>query len=224
VGANDVPALLHNATTKAAKRFADDETKAFRYLESAKGEDLPQAYWDAVNVLKYGFSREMGSLTSLSSLIGDPGFKAQVDPLVTDLQARERAALQRLESYAMARAGQLHVTAAKLKDPGADTKFRRVIPERSPDIRGPVNFFRPEYGRWWLIEKTGDEHFDQKVALAQRGEYFMYEALNFADGKRNVVEIRDAVSAEFEPVPVAEVAQYFDFLQKLGVVRMAAAK
>ena len=91
-------------------------------------------------------------------------------------------------------------------------------------MRGPVNFFRPEYGRWWLIEKTGDENFDKKVALARHGEYFMYEALNFADGKRNVAEIRDAVSAEFEPVPVAEVAQYFDFLQKLGVVRMAAEK
>jgi hypothetical protein len=52
----------------------------------------------------------------------------------------------------------------------------------------------------------------------------MYEALNFADGKRNIVEIRDALSAEFEPVPVAEVTEYFEFLQKLGVVRMAAAK
>jgi aminopeptidase YwaD len=224
VGTDDLPALLHNATSKAAKRFADDETKAFGYLESAKDEDLPQAYRDATNVVKHGFSRETGSLTSLSRLVGDQGFKAQVDPLLIDFQARERAALQRLESYATARAGQLHVASAKLKDPGADAKFRSAIPERSPDIRGPVNFFRPEYGRWWLIEKTGDEHFDQKVALAQRGEYFMYEALNFADGKRNIVEIRDAVSAEFEPVPVAEVAEYFEFLQKLGVVRMATAK
>jgi len=223
-GADDLPALLHNATSKAAKRFADDETKAFGYLESAKDEDLPQAYRDATNVVKHGLSRETGSLTSLSRLVGDQGFKAQVDPLLLDFQARERAARQRLESYATARAGQLHVPAAKLKDPGADAKFRSAIPERSPDIRGPVNFFRPEYGRWWLIEKTGDEQFDQKVALAQRGEYFMYEVLNFADGKRNIAEIRDAVSAEFEPVPLAEVAQYFEFLQKLGVVRMAAAK
>src|SRR5882762_3920979 len=224
VGADDLPALLHNATSKAAKRFADDETKAFGYLESAKDEDLPQAYRDATNVVKQGLSRETGSLTSLSCLVGNQGFKAQVDPLLIDFQARERAALQRLESYATARAGQLHVAAAKLKDPGADAKFRSAIPERSPDIRGPVNFFRPEYGRWWLMEKTGDEHFDQKVALAQRGEYFMYEALNFAEDRKNIVEIRDALSAEFEPVPVAEVTEYFEFLQKLGVVRMAAAK
>lgn len=222
VGPDDLPPLLHNATTKAAKRFADDETKAFLYLESAKAEDLPQAFWDATNVVKHGFLRESGSLTSLARLVGDQGFKAQVDPLLTDFQARQHAALQRLVLYATARAAQLYVAAAKLKDPGADAKFRGVIPERNPDMRGPVNFFRPEYGRWWLIEKTHDEHFDQKVALAQRGEYFMYEALNFADGKRNVVEIRDAVSAEFEPVPVAEVAQYFEFLQKLGVVRMTA--
>jgi hypothetical protein len=85
-------------------------------------------------------------------------------------------------------------------------------------VRGPVNFFRPEYGRWWLIEKTGDEHFEKQVPLSQRSFYMTYEALNFADGKRSIAEIRDALSAEYEPVPVSEVAQYFQFMEKLGVV------
>ena len=105
-----------------------------------------------------------------------------------------------------------------------EAKYRELIPERDPAIRGPVNFFRPEYGRWWLIEKTGDEHFERQVPLAKRGDYVMYEALNFADGKRSVLEIRDAVSAEFDSVPVFEVAQYFEFLEKLGVVRFISTK
>jgi hypothetical protein len=46
----------------------------------------------------------------------------------------------------------------------------------------------------------------------------LYEALNFADGKRNVGEIRDAVSAEYEPVSVQDVEQYFRFLESVGVV------
>ena len=75
-----------------------------------------------------------------------------------------------------------------------------------------------------MTEKTGDEHFEKKVPLALRGEYVMYEALNFADGKKSILDIRDAVSAEFEPVPAAEVQQYFEFLEKLGVVRMASSK
>jgi hypothetical protein len=46
----------------------------------------------------------------------------------------------------------------------------------------------------------------------------LYEALNFADGKRNLGEIRDAVSAEYEPVSVQDVEQYFRFLESVGVV------
>ena len=50
----------------------------------------------------------------------------------------------------------------------------------------------------------------------------MYEALNFVDGGRTVAEIRDLVSDEFEPIPVEEFANYFDFLASVGVVKMKA--
>jgi aminopeptidase YwaD len=50
------------------------------------------------------------------------------------------------------------------------------------------------------------------------GEEYAYEVLNFADGKRNAQEIRDAVSAEYGPVPVEMVAEYLKALEKIGVV------
>jgi aminopeptidase YwaD len=50
------------------------------------------------------------------------------------------------------------------------------------------------------------------------GEEYAYEALNFADGKRNALEIRDAVSAEYGPVPLELVAEYLKALEKIGVV------
>jgi hypothetical protein len=42
--------------------------------------------------------------------------------------------------------------------------------------------------------------------------------VNFIDGKRTVSEIRDAVSAEFEPLDLKAVTQYIDLLAKAGVV------
>ena len=51
----------------------------------------------------------------------------------------------------------------------------------------------------------------------------MFEALNLADGKRNIAEIRDFLSAEYEPVSVADVEQYFKFLESVGVVRINTA-
>jgi hypothetical protein len=50
------------------------------------------------------------------------------------------------------------------------------------------------------------------------GEEYAYEVLNFADGKRNVQEIRDAVSAEYGPVPLEMVVEYLRALEKIGVV------
>jgi hypothetical protein len=50
------------------------------------------------------------------------------------------------------------------------------------------------------------------------GEEYAYEVLNFANGKRNTQEIRDAVSAEYGPVPLELVVEYLKALEKIGVV------
>ena len=53
------------------------------------------------------------------------------------------------------------------------------------------------------------------------GEEYAYEVLNFADGKRKPEEIRDAVSAEYGPVPLGLVVEYLKALEKIGVVEEA---
>ncbi len=53
------------------------------------------------------------------------------------------------------------------------------------------------------------------------GEEYAYEVLNFADGKRNARQIRDAVSAEYGPVPLELVVEYLRALEKIGVVEQA---
>ena len=49
------------------------------------------------------------------------------------------------------------------------------------------------------------------------GEEYAYEVLNFANG-RHVQGIRDAVSAEYGPVPLEMVLEYLQALEKIGVV------
>jgi aminopeptidase YwaD len=50
------------------------------------------------------------------------------------------------------------------------------------------------------------------------GEEYAYEVLDFADGKRNAREIRDAVSAEYGPVPLEMVVEFLKALEKIGLV------
>ena len=50
------------------------------------------------------------------------------------------------------------------------------------------------------------------------GEEYAYEVLNFANEGRNAQGIRDAVSAEYGPVPLESVLEYLGALEKIGVV------
>jgi len=56
--------------------------------------------------------------------------------------------------------------------------------------------------------------------LRASGPEYAYETLNFVDGKRTVVQIRDAVSAEYGPVPVDYVLEYLRALESAGVLQL----
>jgi aminopeptidase YwaD len=50
------------------------------------------------------------------------------------------------------------------------------------------------------------------------GEEYAYEILNFADGVRNAQQIRDAVSAEYGPVPLELIVEYLKDLEKIDIL------
>ncbi|HEX8410386.1 MAG TPA: DUF4910 domain-containing protein [Thermoanaerobaculia bacterium] len=74
-------------------------------------------------------------------------------------------------------------------------------------VRGPMSAFGYDYftARY------------QGPAIRLNGEY-QYEALNLWDGKRTDAEIRDMLSAIYEPVKLEDVTQYLDALGAIGVI------
>jgi aminopeptidase YwaD len=222
--ANDIPALLENALTKAEVRLAADESRAYSDIGSATADTLPSSYYEARNIILQGFTRELVALKSLSLVAADSSFDAQCEPFSQALEDSRQKTLKRIDEYARVRARQLNVSSGQLEAHSINPEYTNAVPVRASEIRGPVNIFRPEYGRWWLVDKTGDEHFDQKLSIAKRGEYAYYEALNLANGKRNVSEIRDVLSAEFEPMPASEVYEFFKFMEGVGVVQIQTKK
>ena len=222
-GKTDTATLLLNATLKAISRFSGDEIKAYEYIKCAGADDFLGACGEAANVMAQALIRETKALCSLERLIQSADFTEQAKPFHADLLSAAASGQRRLKSFASERAEQLNLRSSasgvpKLP-PDAD-----AVPVRIDSLRGPVNLFRLEYGRWWLIDKTGDQHFERQLGLARRGFYTAYEALNFADGTRSLLEIRDAVSAEFSPVPLCEVTEYFRFLEGCGIVHFNQKK
>jgi hypothetical protein len=219
-----MPAFLQSAWTKAEARLAVVQSHAFAYLGAATSESLPVAYGDAHVLIEEAYATELTALRSLSLVADSKSFESDAAPFIAVLEDSKKASLKFIEDYAQSRAHQLGVSPEKLRQLEPDPQFAKAIPSRTDEIRGPVNIFRPEYGRWWLIDKTGDEHFERKLGIAERGEYTYYEALNLANGKRSVAEIRNILSAEFDPIPAADVYQFFKFLEGVGVIRMETTK
>jgi len=218
--AANAQALVHNSITKAEARLAQDAARAFAMVDAAKPDALNAADQEARNVIHHAYAREVAALTSAKDVVGNAAFQSLAEPVISDWKAQQERVLTQIDQAAAGVASHAGVANFKPVPVSLDKKFAAEIPVRDSQIRGPVNFFRTEYGRWWLIEKTGDEHFEQQVPLSKYGHYMLYEALNLVDGKRSVADIRDFISAEYEPVSVQEVDQYFRFLESVGVVHM----
>ena len=92
------------------------------------------------------------------------------------------------------------------------------VPIRAAEPKGPL-----VPGSDWMRDKAGEAAQNLAIMRAPNGADVAWEIANFADGSRSVSEIRDAVSAEFEPVDLKAVAEYLDLLARIGAVTWKGA-
>ncbi|MCM2310275.1 MAG: M28 family peptidase [Steroidobacteraceae bacterium] len=87
---------------------------------------------------------------------------------------------------------------------------------RKPAPKGPMVVFGYDY----LVDHLGKDR-TEALRLRRDGYAADYalEALNFVDGRRSVQDIRDALTAEFGPVPIEHVAEYLQALEQIDVLR-----
>ena len=89
---------------------------------------------------------------------------------------------------------------------------------RAATIVGPLNVYYYDYFADLPAPGTGADFTKSTLASREDGEVLAYEALNLADGKRSVSEIRDALTGRYAAVPVSAVAEYFELLARAGAV------
>ena len=219
-GPREIPVLVQNALGKARARLAEEERRAMDLLWQSSSKDPPEDRREAANIIARAYERETKALGSLEVFAtGDERALEYISDNVNELAGGESAAQVRLRRHARAVA---RSSGVDLKEPGPRIVqgSALLVPVRSPEIKGPVSVTSAQYGRDWLAEKLADPTVLDEVRLAARGRYYAFETLNFADGKRNLQQIRDAVAAEYGPAPLDEVEQYFRVLEQAGVVEL----
>jgi len=203
-GEGDIPRLANLSFAKAQARMAGEARRAYDLSGS------PREEW---NVIRQSHAREVATLRSLLEIDDSPKSQAILD---RDAKLLDRFSVTQQDALREAIGN-----APDLSE--AEQRLASRIVVRNPNIRGPVNLFRPEYGAIWLAEKTGDPGFAAKLKIAQLGRFTAYEALNFVNGKRSLLEIADSLNAEYAPVPLDAIEEYFRFLERVGVVTIIPA-
>ncbi len=179
-------------------------------------------YVEAVNLVRQAYVREAEAIRSAMVLAEDTG-KQKIDALARAFAESGTAAdLARLKQYASFRGADVSEKALSADE----LKASKLVPVRLK--AAPAGFGGgggggggQQGGAAGVADPTAAP---PDPAEASRQQYYAMEMRGFADGKRSVLDIRNALSAEYGAREVSKVLEFFDGTAKSGEFELRAVK
>jgi aminopeptidase YwaD len=209
-------ALLPFYTAQSEMRLAQLFQRAQRMLDDPK-TDTAAAWYEARNLMKQALRREIVTFRSLTEFTEATARESSNEKVLADQVTTFNGWI---DGQAKARGAQ----GAEPKAPWSNELVTRKIPVRVGDF-GPLTYQNDNVLKARLaperVAKIRLLNSDATPLLNAQdlSELYAYEIVNFVDGKRTVGEIRDAVSAEYEPLPVELVNDYLEACNEAGLVQ-----
>jgi len=208
--------LLPFYTAQSEIRLAQLSQQAQQVVQNPK-LDPGEAWYEARNLLRQGLQRERATLSSLLQFSGSDPHDAAAEKALGDQVATFNGWI---DSQAKARDAQ----GTEPKAHWAAMSGARKIPVRVGDF-GPLTYqnddvlkarLAPErMAKIKLLNSEATPLFNAQ----DQSELYAYEIVNFVDGKRTVGEIRDAVAAEYGPLPLDLVDDFLSACQEAGLIQ-----
>jgi hypothetical protein len=205
-GPADAVAVAGVAVTYGQKRMAADLADALSLIASSTAATVHDDFKEARNLVRQAYLREWSDLQSATTLaMGDKtaiaAIQAYGDPLHA-IEQQQFAMIQLAYRAAAARLGVTPLDAPVLT--AAETAASKLVPKRKPGTPAqPV-------GNGGGGQGAGGAVNQPQPALSG---YYAMEARNFADGERSLLDIRNALAAEFGPVTIDDVTRFFRDLE-----------
>jgi len=206
---------------RGAERMGDAQRKGLGYMaDVADATALADAYREAKVAIRHQADVEKGVMRSLSVLFANPAeaqkrlatFEALIDQRAGALQ-NEAAAYYKLQ------AEHRKVAAAEPAQNAMEQRAARLIVERVAGAGGGRGAGGGGGRGGANVPMTPER---QALMAAQRKipSHMTSELNGLIAQKKTVLEIRDFISGEFEPVPLADVMEYFEAMAKAGSVKL----
>jgi hypothetical protein len=208
-----LPFFLAQSEARIARSFTEAQNLA---ADAQVGPGI--AWYESRNLLNHGLEREAETLNSFLTFAGGSAADApEALKALTDQAAGLQVAIDK-------QARVRDAAGTSPKSPWAGSGVAKRIPVRIGEF-GPLTYQNDNV----LLARLGKDRYakiklinseaTQLLNVRDQSELYAYEIVNFVDGKRSVGEIRDAVSAEYGPLPVDIVSDYLDACAEAHVIR-----
>jgi aminopeptidase YwaD len=219
-GPAEAEKIIAEVGGRSLARLGQDKVRAERRLRDAAPADIHAAYRDARNILAQGFVREADNLESTRFFIkSDARLAALLQSqkgLLKDCRAPFAKAVE--EAY-QSRCRKDGIRPQAFAASADEIRLDKIVPARTEKMTGPLDLM--EY--YTLIQDKDARPIVSKIGDVEG------EVRNFVDGRKSILQIRDAVAAEaaFMNVPapaLLDVEAFVKLLEKFGYVRLGPAR
>ncbi len=199
--------LVNLVASKAHGRLASEVRKAADRLLKVPPDQLEKIYNQGRGIISFALRKEIQALRSILHYVSAASTQSLVRTWTRTLESQAQLKIQALQALMQQRGGRLSfspsLTAEELE---ADS----WIPTRI--TRGPLANGLPE------SRLTPDEQEWYKTPEAQKLDTYLL--VNFIDGLRSILEIRNTLSAASQPVSLEVVNHFIRDLAKLRLVEL----
>ncbi|MGB9765339.1 MAG: M28 family peptidase [Candidatus Saccharicenans sp.] len=208
-GSGEAESILNEVSSRGMQRLGEEKGRAEDLILRAEGKNLAAARKEAVNIIEQAFLREKEALSSVKFFAGNsPDFANDLKMKIVGLEKLKEDWLRELENIYQLTCAEKKIKPEKLALSSEEVRLSRLIPVRKPQSEGT--------DPWAVLMKLREMNL-QVSPLIYQAEF---ELRNFIDGRRSILDIRNAASAEYDPLPLLEVEKYFQALEKAGFVEI----
>ena len=208
--------VLAESLARGSERLGEAQRKGLSYLSHSNSANLLNAFKEAQNTIRHQATVEKAVIQSTGLLFGDAAAAKQslasFDPI---LRASAAALQDEVARFFQVRAAQFKVSPAEPTLTEAEKTASNSTVEPVPGaIRDVV-----------ALEKLPEAHRSEvEKSLAKLPTHMAPEFGILLPQKKSVLEIRDFLSGEFEPLPLADLMQYLNARQELGNIKIVSKK
>ena len=202
--------LVNFVAAGAQRRMAEDTRRASGWLLDSPVDQLEQMYNEGKHVNTFALEREQQGLNSVLDFVSLESTRRLVQTWNQTLDNQSQVIIRTLQALVRQRGGSLSFSQERTYE---EREAASWIPSRT--TRGPLAEGLPQ------SRLTAGDQIWYRTPEAQRLD--LYLLVNLIDGRRTILEIRNALSGATYPVSVSAVRRFVQDLAKASLVELRRA-